>query len=131
MVFNGKSMCKNVLRIMDISERVLFSELAQMLSKELQCKSVKKYSPKTFSPTVDPNQPPPEYFQQQEQAQMGLVKGGAIATQKIDQLSILEKEIIRILLLFGNETVDFIEDVPSVDEDGTRNFCQEKISKCS
>ena len=113
-------------RIMDISERVLFSELAQILSKELNAKASRSSSPKTFSPTVDPNLPPPEYFQQQEQAQMGLVKGGPIATQKIDQLSILEKEIIRILLLFGNETVDFIEDVPSVDEAGRETFVKRK-----
>ncbi len=113
-------------RIMDISERVLFSELAQMLSKELNAKANKSKTKSNFNTNVDPNQPPPEYFQQQEQTQMGLVKGGVISTQKIDQLSILEKEIIRILLLFGNETVDFIEDISHFDQDGKETFTKRK-----
>jgi|TARA_B110000208_G_scaffold85624_1_gene108510 DNA primase len=113
-------------RIMDISERVLFSELAQMLSKERNAKTIKSKTKSNFNSNIDPNQPPQEYFQQQEQSQMGVVKGGMIATQKIDQLSILEKEIIRILLLFGNETVDFIEDVSNFDEDGKETFTKRK-----
>jgi len=104
-------------RIMDISERVLFSELAQILKKEIQekSKSAKKQNFKTKQ--QDPNEPPPEYFLEQEQAQMGLVKGG-FASQKIDQLAILEKEIIRILLLFGNEVTEFSEEIENEDEDG-------------
>ena len=99
-------------RIMDISERVLFSELAQLLKKDVQKRS------KALNQKQDPNQPPSEYFKAQEQAQMGLVKGGQISTQKVDQLSILEKEIIRILLLFGNEEVGFTEEITNKDEDG-------------
>ena len=99
-------------RIMDISERVLFSELAQLLKKD-----VKKRS-KALNQKQDSNQPPAENFKAQEQAQMGLVKGGQISTQKVDQLSILEKEIIRILLLFGNEEVGFTEEITNKDEDG-------------
>ena len=99
-------------RIMDISERVLFSELAQLLKKDVQKRS------KALNQKQDPNQPPAEYFKAQEQAQMGLVKGGQISTQKVDQLSILEKEIIRILLLFGNEEVGFTEEITNKDEDG-------------
>jgi DNA primase len=109
-------------RIMDISERVLFSELAQMLSKGQKEQAKKSNSKSNYNSSIDPNQPPPEYFLEQEQAQMGLVKGGNISTQKIDQLSILEKEIIRILLLYGNEEVDFAEDITSVDEDGKETF---------
>ena len=101
-------------RIMDISERVLFSELAQLLKKE----SFQKTKTNSNSNNVDPNQPPPEYFMDQEQAQMGLVKGGQVSSQKIDQLSILENEIIRILLLYGNEEVEFIEEVIHTNEDG-------------
>ena len=101
-------------RIMDISERVLFSELAQLLKKE----SFQKTKTSSNSNNVDPNQPPPEYFMDQEQAQMGLVKGGQVSSQKIDQLSILENEIIRILLLYGNEEVEFIEEVIHTNEDG-------------
>jgi DNA primase len=113
-------------RIMDISERVLFSELAQMLSKERKSQAVKSNTKSNFNSNVAPNQPPPEYFQQQEQSQMGVVKGGVMSSQPIDQLSILEKEIIRILLLFGNETVDFIEDVSHFDEEGKETFTKRK-----
>jgi len=112
-------------RIMDISERVLFSELAQLLKKELQEKS--KTPAKKFQPlTEDPNQPPPEYFMQQEQAQMGLVKGGQTAIQKIDQLSILENEIIKILLLYGNEQVEFVEELLQVDDEGREEISLRK-----
>lgn len=112
-------------RIMDISERVLFSELAQLLKKGLQEKS--KANKQQSARTQDPNEPPPEYFLEQEQAQMGLVKGGVTAG-KVDQLSILEKEIIRILLVFGNEDADFIEEVESEDEDGKTTISQRKYS---
>ncbi|WP_439130299.1 DNA primase [Polaribacter sp.] len=103
-------------RIMEISERVLFSELAQLLKKNIQEKSKTKKSQN--QPQQDPNQPPPEYFIEQEQAQMGVVKATNVASQKVNQLSILENEIIRILLLFGNEEVEFAEEIITVDEDG-------------
>ncbi|KOY51195.1 DNA primase [Polaribacter dokdonensis] len=103
-------------RIMEISERVLFSELAQLLKKEVSAKA--KKSKLQSAPNQDPNQPPPEYFAEMEQAQLGVVKGGEVAFKKVDQLSILEREIIRILLLFGNEQVDFLEEIVNVDEDG-------------
>ncbi|WP_428741061.1 DNA primase [Tenacibaculum sp.] len=99
-------------RIMDISEQVLFSELAQLLKKGA-------VAARKSSLGQNPNQPPPEYFQEQEQAVMGLVKGGkGKLGQSIDQLNILEKEIIRILLLYGNEVVDFVNWVDAVDERG-------------
>jgi DNA primase len=109
-------------RIMDISERVLFSELAQLLKKE----SFQKAKTNSNYNNVDPNQPPPEYFMEQEQAKMGLIKGGKISSHKIDQLSILENEIIRILLLYGNEEVEFIEEVISTDEEGRESTSERK-----
>ncbi|MFY0629754.1 MAG: DNA primase [Flavobacteriaceae bacterium] len=115
-------------RIMEISERVLFSELAQMLSKGINDKAKKNKTKPSFNPNIDPNQPPPEYFQQQEQAQMGLVKGGPISTEKIDQLSILEKEIIRILLLYGNKETEFIDFVEVEDEEGRISVEKENYS---
>lgn len=111
-------------RIMEISERVLFSELAQLVQKNIQEKNkankhkAQQQHKQTNNLGQDPNEPPPEYFMEQEQAQMGLVKGGVISTEKVNQLSILENEIIRILLLYGNEEVDFIEEVINVDENG-------------
>ncbi|MGJ8746084.1 DNA primase [Polaribacter sp.] len=111
-------------RIMDISERVLFSELAQLVKKGLQEKS--KPARQQHRTPQDPNEPPAEYFMEQEQAAMGLVKGGAISNQKIDQLSILENEIIRILLLYGNEEVEFIEEIVNVDEHGKETITTRK-----
>lgn len=100
-------------RIMDISERVLFSELAQLLKKGVST------SKKSSTAQQDPNQPPPEYFLAQEQAAMDVVKGGqSNIPQRINQLNILEKEIIRILLLYGNEVVDFVNWVDAFDKRG-------------
>lgn len=112
-------------RIMEISERVLFSELAQLLKKETTQRNKKSNN---STSNIDPNMPPPEYFMEQEQAQMGLIKGGAVGYEKINQLSLLEKEIIRLLLLYGNEEVDFVEDVVNVDEDGKEIITQRKYS---
>lgn len=115
-------------RIMEISERVLFSELAQLVKKNLQEKSKinKQKVQQQNRIQKDPNEPPPEYFMEQDQAKMGLVKGGVLATEKINQLSILENEIIRILLLYGNEEIDFVEEIIHVDEDGKENLTTRK-----
>ena len=110
-------------RIMDISERVLFSELAQLLKKEV---SQRNKPSSSYSNNVDSNQPPAEYFYEQEQASMALVKGTQVSSQKIDQLSILENEIIKILLLYGNEEIDFSEEVRNTDEDGKETFSNRK-----
>ena len=99
-------------RIMEISERVLFSELAQLLSKEAKSRVTKKRQQ-----NVDPNQPPPEYFAEQEAA-MTAVRGGGNKIEKVDQLDLLEKEIIRILLLYGNEEVDFVQHVEVENDKG-------------
>ncbi len=96
-------------RVMEISERVLFSELAQLLSKEVK--------PKRNQSSSDPNQPPPEYFAEQEAA-MTAVKGGNATVQKIDQLDIFEREIIKLLLLHGNEEVDFTQEVEIENDKG-------------
>ena len=103
-------------RIMDISERVLFSELAQIIAKGVQEKN--KVSRQQNSAQQDPNAPPPEYFLAQEQAQMGVVKGGIVSLAKIDEISKFEKEIIKILLLHGNKEAEFIEEIESEDEEG-------------
>lgn len=102
-------------RIMKISERVLFSELAQMIKKGNEEK--KKVSRQENDVQKNPNEPPTEYFLAQEQAQMGLVKGG-ITSKKIDEISKFEREIIKILLLHGNKETEFIEEIENEDEDG-------------
>ena len=109
-------------RILDISEQVLFSELAQILKKEqTQASRRRTTSNNTPNPNQDPNQPPPEYFLEQEQARnggMGVVKTPKKTIEKKDQLQILEREIIRLLLLYGNEEIDFVNWVDAVDKKG-------------
>jgi DNA primase len=104
-------------RIMEISERVLFSELAQIIKKGEQEKS-KSSRQQQNRAEQDPNEPPAEYFLEQEQAQMGIVKGGLISLEKIDEISKFEREIIKILLLHGNEETEFIEEIENEDEEG-------------
>lgn len=84
-------------RIMKISERVLFGELAQLISKNL--KEITK-------------------SQQKERPAFEIVKQEENEAEAVDPLFILEKEIIRMLLLYGNQEVHFIEEVEDVDEDG-------------
>lgn len=93
-------------RIMDISERVLFSELAQLVQKGIHSKN-------TIS-TV------PSEISSKSQNSKGLVKilGEGSKLPKIDPLSILEKEILRILLLYGNEVIHFENWVDSHDKHG-------------
>ena len=45
---------------------------------------------------------------------------------EVNELSILEREIIRILLLYGNEEVDFTEEIISTDEDGKQIITTKK-----
>ncbi len=81
-------------RIMDISETVLFNELAQLLNKSTQ------------------NQP-----REQRQPALQTIKTSKKET-KVNSLLILEKEIIRILLLYGNEEVAFINWIHGEDKYG-------------
>lgn len=91
-------------RIMEISERVLFSELAQMIAKTDK-EEAKKH--------------------QTSQQSFEVVKSQEVQLEEVDQLGILEKEIIRILLLYGNEKVDFVASVEEIDEDGVSSYKEE------
>lgn len=73
-------------RIMDISESVLFTSLAQISSKEAQedAKKTKQKAPKAF-----------EVIKTQQQ------------TKKIDIQYLLERKLIEALLLYGNKVEDF------------------------
>jgi DNA primase len=113
-------------RIMEISERVLFSELAQIIKKGVFEKT--KANRQQSTTQQDPNEPPPEYFLDQEQAQMGLVRGGIISIEQIDEISKFEREIIKILLLHGNEETEFIEEIENEDNDGKLVFTSRKYN---
>lgn len=73
-------------RIMDISEAVLFSTLAQITKKESQ------ETNKQFK---------------QEQKPFEVIKNEQQLTKKVDVQYELERKIIQILLLYGNKTEDF------------------------
>lgn len=72
-------------RTMDISENVLFDELAQLDKKERREASKKPRFQKPATPVL---QKTPQF-------------------EKIDELKKYEKEIIKILLLYGNNKVEF------------------------
>ena len=94
-------------RIMDISERVLFSELAQLISK----------NSKDFNKT-----------QQKEKQSLEVVKKQTEQLKEVDSLFILEREIIRILLLFGNQETDFVDFIEVEDEEGVMHLEKEKYT---
>lgn len=78
-------------RIMDISEDVLFNTLAQFANKEIQ-EANKKFK--------------------QEQKSFEVVKNvGSEVQTKVDFLSILERSILEILLLYGELEADFEEEI--------------------
>ncbi len=94
-------------RIMDISESVLFNELAQLNSKSQRELTNKTVQNKQQHNRPDPNEPPldilyPEAAQFQKTPQL----------EKVNELKKYEREIIKILLLYGNTEVvfeDYIE----------------------
>jgi DNA primase len=87
---------KECSRILDISEAVLFSELAQIAKKEQRDLSKKTLFNKPLTPVL---QKTPEY-------------------KKIDELHKYEKEIIKILLLYGNINVEFEGYIAGEEVDG-------------
>ncbi|XMO87501.1 DNA primase [Algibacter sp. AS12] len=84
-------------RIMDLSEEVLFSTLAQMDKKEAQ-DDHKKGAP--------------------EQQAFDVIKHHQEPVEKVDVQYLLERKIIEILLLYGNKTEDFEDLVLKENEKG-------------
>ncbi len=84
-------------KIMDISEKVLFSELAQLSKKELRDAAKRP---------IDSQQPSFEIVKNKPQL------------ENVNQLDRLEKKLIEILLLYGNIEVDFVDFIEIEDEEG-------------
>jgi DNA primase len=85
-------------RIMDISEQVLQSTLAQLVQKDVSEVGKK---------------------QKQEQQAFEVVKNeNPIDAEKVDVLYRLERKIIEILLLYGNKTEEFEDAFLKTNEDG-------------
>jgi|TARA_B100001093_G_scaffold516901_1_gene596887 DNA primase len=97
---------KECSSIMDISEQVLYSTLAQIRKQDFN--SQKKKPKKIFEP-------------------ISIVKGDK-NKREVNALYELEKKIIEILLLYGNESIDFEEEVFSQNEQG---ISETNISKRS
>ncbi len=93
-------------RIMDISEQVLLSTLAQLVQKDIT-ETGKK--------------------QKQEQKAFEVVKNDQlIAVEKIDILYQLERKIIEILLLYGNVTEEFEDVLLKANDEGEIETVTEK-----
>lgn len=93
-------------RIMDISEQVLVSTLAQLVQKDI-AEIGKK--------------------QKQEQKAFEVVKNETPSqVQKIDILYSLERKIIEILLLYGNKTEEFEDVLLKTNEAGEIEYITEK-----
>ncbi|MDY7396267.1 DNA primase [Aureibaculum sp. 2210JD6-5] len=92
-------------KIMDISERVLFSELAQISKKEEREAAKRPIEEQQEAFTVE--------------------KSEKIAFKKTDQLNKLERKLIEILLLYGNKEIDFEDYVEVEDEEGKTKLVKE------
>ena len=101
-------------RIMQISEQVLANELAQLLQKGAMNRA-KEESRASSQAAASENA---TTRRNERISAMGVVKRTDKSSKKIDQLHILEKEIIRILLMYGNEVVEFVNWVDGVDKYG-------------
>ena len=93
-------------RIMNISESVLFNELSQILKR-----AGKEGRPSSFKNTPFTG-----------------VKKETKKIEKIDQLFQMEKKIIEILLLYGNEQVDFVDFTSEIGEDGKMKIVKNNYS---
>jgi DNA primase len=95
---------KECSKIMDISENVLFSELAQLDKKEQRESSKKTVYEKPLAPVLEKT---PQF-------------------EKINELKKYEREIIKILLLYGNKEIDFVDYIEADVVDGNDG---EKLKK--
>ena len=129
-------------RLMDISEQVLFNELAQMLankkredskraknstSKLVVASSKKQDSSQKMTPkkslSADPQMPDEAAFLEMMAAQGQLSEheikqGSGVPIQTFNTLDVYEKEIIKIILLYGNHQVRFVDWIEEHDDKG-------------
>lgn len=87
-------------RLMNISESVLFNELSQILKRNRRDAQVHR----------------------PQQAPFTGVKKETKEVEKIDQLFQLERKIIEILLIYGNEEVEFVDFTDEIDDNGKRKI---------
>ena len=92
--------------IMQISEKVLFGELAQIRNKNDREDSRYSHQSKPLQ-VVQPEQP---------------------KAIKVNQLNILEKHLIEILLLYGNKETEFIDFVEEENDEGIFELVKHKFT---
>ena len=97
---------KECSSIMNISEQVLYSTLAQIVKKDFN--NLKKKPVKEFEP-------------------ISIVKSDKKKSQ-VNELYELERKIIEILILYGNDLIDFEEEVFLQSKDGGSTRKNSKIS---
>ncbi len=93
-------------RIMNISEQVLFNELSQILKR-------KNRDSRTASAQRTP---------------FTGVKKETKQVDKVDPLKLLEKKIIEILMLYGNEEIEFVDFTSEIDEEGRKRIVRQQYS---
>ena len=93
-------------RIMNISESVLFNELSQILKRN-----------RTGQQSSSPQKTP-----------FTGIKKETKQPEKINQLLLLERKIIEILLLYGNQEVEFIDFTSDTDEEGKKKIVKEQYA---
>jgi DNA primase len=129
-------------RILEISESVLFNELAQISKKnEREAYQKKQQARRQQERTKQPSGMPATqksdahsdeeaYFQHMIAEQQGaaptVVAGGK--PKGINTLDLLEQEIIKILLLYGNEQVAFVDWVEEVNDLGQVKLIKDEYS---
>ena len=111
-------------RILDISESVLFNELAQIISRDSKEPPRSKGS---SAPTMRPVGGSKMEQQMIEQEQMAYAAAMAEAEQyananpataQVNSLELYEREIIKLLLIYGNNEVNIVDWIEEYDDKG-------------
>ena len=91
---------------MNISEQVLFNELSQILKRKNRDSRVSAVQRTPFTG----------------------VKKETKRAEKIDPLKLLERKIIEILMLYGNEEIEFEDFTSEIDEEGRSRIVRQQYS---
>jgi DNA primase len=125
-------------RILEISEAVLFNELAQMskraereaTQKALQQQKLQSRQAQQPSSSSSSNSDEEAYFQWKAAQEQGGHSGANpqdTATSE-SPLELFEREIIKILLLYGNKQVSFVDWMEEVNEQGLVKMVKEEYT---
>ena len=93
-------------RIMNISEQVLFNELSQILKRKNRDSRTALAQRTPFTG----------------------VKKETKQVDKVDPLKLLERKIIEILMLYGNEEIEFVDFTSEIDEEGRKRIVRQQYS---